>query len=115
MWGSYKNRCLEYFFHFSTKNLELVSNMFSDDVHLHDWDHNTGNKEDTVTVYKKIFDSVDTIAVTPFALYQDESTEGTTVVAELWITINGKEQIFVTDVITFDENDLIKSVRAYKG
>jgi len=45
-------------------------------------------------------------------LYQD----GPTVVAELWITIDGKEQFFVTDVITFDEKtDLIISVRAYKG
>ena len=113
MW--YKNRCLEYFFHFSTKNLELISDMFADTVHLRDWEHSTSNKEDTVAVYKKIFDSVDTIAVTPFALYQDEGTDGTVVVAELWITINGNEQIFVTDVITFDENNLINSVRAYKG
>lgn len=112
--NQYKDRCLEYFFLFSTKNLELVSDMFADNIHLHDWEHNTGNKEETVAVYKKIFDSVNTIAVTPFAMY----SEGRTVIAELWITINtdlGNEQIFVTDVITFDENDLIKSVRAYKG
>jgi hypothetical protein len=115
MWGKYKNLCLEYFFHFSTKNLELVSDMFTDDVHLHDWEHSTSNKEDTVAVYKKIFDSVNTIAVTPFALYQDEGTEGPVVIAELWITIDGNEQIFVTDVITFTADGLIDSVRAYKG
>lgn len=111
----YKDRCLEYFFLFSTKNLELVSNMFADNIHLHDWEHNTSNKEETVAVYKKIFDSVNTIAVTPFAMY----CEGTTVIAELWITINtdlGNEQIYVTDVITFDKHtDEIISVRAYKG
>lgn len=112
MWSGYKDKCLEYFFHFSTKNLELVSDMFTDTIHLHDWENNTDNKADTVAVYKKIFDSVDTITVTPFALYQD----GPTVVAELWITVDGKEQFFVTDVITFDEKtDLIISVRAYKG
>lgn len=111
----YKARALEYFFHFSTKSLELVSDMFTNTIHLHDWEHNTSNKDDTVAVYKKIFDSVNTIAVTPFALYQDEGTEGPVVIAELWITINGDEQIFVTDIITFTENGLIDSVRAYKG
>jgi hypothetical protein len=37
------------------------------------------------------------------------------VIAELLITINGKEQILVTDVITYDETGKIVSVRAYKG
>ena len=110
-----KARTLEYFFHFSTKNLQLVSEMFTDDVHLHDWENNTNNKNDTVAVYKKIFDNVNTITVTPFALYQDEGTEGTVVIAELWITIDGDEQIYVTDVITYDKDNMITSVRAYKG
>jgi hypothetical protein len=37
------------------------------------------------------------------------------VLAELLITIDGKEQILVTDVITFNEIAKISSVRAYKG
>lgn len=115
MYQDYKAKALEYFFHFSTKNLELVSDMFTDDVHLQDWEHSTDNKVDTVAVYKKIFDSVDTIAVTPFALYADRAPDGVTVVAELWITVDGKEQNFVTDIIVFDdETDLIQCVRAYR-
>jgi hypothetical protein len=64
-----------------------------------------------MAVYNKIFDSVESITVTPRAMYQ----EGLTVIAELLITIDGKEQILVTDIITYDEIGKIVSVRAYKG
>jgi hypothetical protein len=115
MYTDHKARALEYFFHFSTKNLELISDMFADDVHLQDWEHSTNNKEETVAVYKKMFDSVDTITVTPFALYEDSSPDGLTVIAELWITVDGKDQFFVTDIIVFDDDtDLIRCVRAYR-
>lgn len=107
-----KKLSLDYFYQFSCKNLETISDMFADDCQLRDWENAGDGKDAVIDVYKKIFASVDTIAVTPRALYEDESN---TVIAELLITINGKEQIFVTDIITFDDDNKIISVRAYKG
>jgi hypothetical protein len=107
----YKKLALEYFYRFTLKDLSAVSDMFSEDIRLHDWENDATGKKDVVSVYEKIFNGVDTIAVTPAALYKDSET----VVAELVITINGKERILVTDVLSFDTDGKIESVRAYKG
>jgi hypothetical protein len=106
-----KARSLEYFYNFSSKNSSALSWMFTSVCFLHDWENDAAGKTDVMSVYNKIFNSVESIAVTPRAIYQD----GLTVIAELLITINGKEQIIVTDVITYDETGKIVSVRAYKG
>ena len=106
-----KARSLEYFYNFSSKNSSALSWMFTSVCFLHDWENDAAGKTDVMSVYNKIFNSVESIAVTPRAIYQD----GLTVIAELLITINGKEQILVTDVITYDETGKIVSVIAYKG
>ena len=106
-----KSRSLNYFYIFSTKNSTALSFMFASVCFLHDWENDAAGNTDVMSVYNKIFNSVESIAVTPRAIYQD----GLTVIAELLITIDGKEQILVTDVITYDEIGKIVSVRAYKG
>ena len=106
-----KSRSLNYFYIFSTKNSTALSFMFTSVCFLHDWENDAAGKAEVMAVYNKIFNSVESITVTPKAMYQ----EGLTVIAELLITINGKEQILVTDVITYDEIGKIVSVRAYKG
>lgn len=107
-----KDFALEYFYNFSHKNLESISNKFDDNIFLEDWENFAAGKEEVIAVYKKIFDSVDSISVTPKKLYTDDNT----VIAQLLIRINGKEDIFVADVITYDsETGLIKAIQAYKG
>ena len=106
-----KSLCLEYFYNFSLKDIDSLSKMFASGCQLRDWENSAVGKEDVVAIYEKIFNSVDTIAVTPRAVYEDSDT----IISELLITINGKEQILVTDIITFNEAGKIISVRAYKG
>ena len=49
-------------------------------------------------------------------LYQAEaSLEDNTVIAEIEIEVNGDEKLMVVDVIDYDDNGLITSIRAYKG
>jgi hypothetical protein len=106
-----KSLCLKYFYNFSLKDIDSLSKMFASGCQLRDWENSAVGKNDVVAVYEKIFNSVDSIAVTPGALYED----GDNIIAELLITINGAEQILVTDVITFNDDGKIISVRAYKG
>ncbi len=106
-----KSLCLEYFYNFSLKDIDSLSKMFASGCQLRDWENSAVGKEDVVAIYEKIFHSVDTIVVTPRAVYEDSDT----IIAELLITINGKEQILVTDIIAFNEAGKIISVRAYKG
>ena len=82
-----KAEALYYFYLFSTKNLHALEKLFADNCVLRDWENNAEGKDDVLSVYGKIFNSVTSIAVTPAALYQD----GYTVLAELLITINGKD------------------------
>ena len=107
----FKSRALQYFFAFSNKDTVGIGSMFADNVGLIDWENRAEGKTETLEVYNKIFNSVDMITVTPFALYKD----GNTVIAEILITTNNGARLFVTDILGFDENGLINDVRAYKG
>jgi hypothetical protein len=107
----YKKVCEHYFARFSEKDLLALSEMFSETVTLRDWEiHRTG-KEDVLGANRNIFDNVKTIQVMPLAMYEENQT----VVAELEIIINGQDKLFVVDVITFDEEEKIVSIRAYRG
>jgi ketosteroid isomerase-like protein len=100
----------EYFETFSRKDIDGLEEMFADDVTLKDWTISASGIIGVVAANKKIFESVETIQVSPTALYQDNDT----VVGELLITVNNEEQLYVVDVIKF-RDDKITSIRAYKG
>jgi len=59
---------------------------------------------------KNIFDNVKTIEVMSISKYEDNNT----VCCEILITINGIDKIQVIDVITFNEQTKIESIKAYK-
>lgn len=105
-----KQLATEYFAVFSRKDLDSLADMFTDTAVLRDWIGLTEGKANVLTANKNIFDSVDTITVTPLSLYQD----GDTVAAEIEVLINGQEKLLVVDIITF-EGDKIAGLRAYKG
>lgn len=105
-----KQLATEYFATFSRKDLDGLADMFADSAALRDWTGSAEGKTAVSAANKNIFDSVDTIAVTPLSLYQD----GNTVAAEIEVLINGVGKLLVVDVITFD-NGKITAVRAYKG
>lgn len=105
-----KELATKYFQVFSQKDITALADMFTDTANLRDWTGSASGKADVVAANKNIFDSVDTITVTPLELYADNNT----VAAEIEVLINGQEKLLVVDVITF-EGDKIASVRAYKG
>ena len=105
-----KETAIQYFETFSRKDLDGLALMFTDDVVLRDWERSADGKVDMLAANKAIFDAVDTITVTPLALYED----GNTVTAEIEVLVNGDTKLLVVDVITFD-GDKISSLRAYKG
>ncbi len=105
-----KETATQYFETFSRKDLDGLALMFTDDVVLRDWERSADGKVDMLAANKAIFDAVDTITVTPLALYED----GNTVTAEIEVLVNGDTKLLVVDVITFD-SDKISSLRAYKG
>jgi ketosteroid isomerase-like protein len=111
-----KAKAEQYFETFSSKDLDGLASMFTDDIRLRDWTGDATGKGKVLTANQDIFDAVDTIQVTPLTLYQAEaSLEDNTVIAEIEIEVNGDEKLMVVDVIDYDDNGLITSIRAYKG
>ena len=111
-----KAKAEQYFKTFSSKDLNGLASMFTDDIRLRDWTGDATGKEKVLTANQDIFDAVDTIQVKPLTLYQAEaSLEDNTVIAEIEIEVNGDEKLMVVDVIDYDDNGLITSIRAYKG
>ena len=105
-----KALALQYFETFSRKDINGLAGLFASNPSLRDWSGAAEGLDNVLAANKNIFDNVDTIVVTPLSFYRD----GSTVLAEIEVLINGSETLLVVDVITF-ENDKISSVRAYKG
>jgi len=106
-----KDKLLSYFKNFSNKDIDSLRKMFAEDVRLIDWEIAESGIEDVVKANQKIFDSVDSIIVKPMSIYHDGEDS---FAAEILIVINDKEFLEVVDIIEFDEDGLINSIKAYK-
>jgi len=109
-----KDRALEYFTAFSDKDLSTLTGMFDDHVTLRDWEMSASGKTAVLAANKNIFDSVETITVTPLKLYQDDNTVSAEISIDVYDNDGVTTVLKVVDVIEF-VGDKIRSVRAYKG
>ena len=100
----------KYFEDFSNKDLEKLSDIFSEEITLQDWDIFAEGKQNVLEANKNIFDSVDTISVNLNELYIDDNVASCIVE----IVINNEETLKVIDVIKIDTNGKIKEISAYK-
>lgn len=106
-----KDKLYDYFKNFSNKDIDSLREMFSEHVRLSDWDISETGIDDVVKANQNIFDSVDTITVKPISIYEDGDNF---FAVEILIVVNEKEILEVVDVIHFDEEGLIDSIKAYK-
>jgi len=106
-----KNQALRYFYKFSNKDLQALKTMFDASVTLKDWNIDIIGLAGVLDANQDIFDNVESIKVTPLAIYEQNHT----VIAELDILVNNLEHLAVVDVIKFNDKGLITSIRAYKG
>ena len=105
-----KRIAIAYFNFFSNKNIKEVKGVLSENVTLNDWNVSCSGRAEVVNATQNIFDSVDTIDVKPINIYCDKNI----VIAELEIIVNNSITELVVDIITFDVNNKIVSIRAYK-
>lgn len=102
---------IEYFDAFSKADILRLEKCLSDDVSLRDWSLDASGIESVLNEYANIFKSLSNVVVNVVNLYEIEPT----VVAELIITAKEIGSIKVVDILSFDENGKIRSIRAYKG
>jgi hypothetical protein len=106
-----KELALKYFKAFSNKDLATLETMFSENVVLRDWLISVNGRLSVLEANKNIFNSVTKILVVPQTIFVLNNT----VIAELEIMVNHDEKIYVIDVIEYDSQGKIQSIRAYKG
>lgn len=85
--------------------------MLSSNICLRDWNVNLKGLKNVMTEYKNIFDKAKIIKIEIVKMYQDKKT----VIIELLISINNSKAKYVIDLIEFNKEKKIKSIRAYLG
>ena len=104
-------KACNYFEAFSNKDLDTLTELYSEDVSLADWEPLFfDGKEQVLNANKTLFESVEFINITVKRIGSNEKNA----FAEIDILINDTTQLFVVDILEFDQNQKIKSIRAYK-
>lgn len=96
---------------YEEKNLKAINDMFADSIHLRDWKISVNGKQDAILETKKNFSNATSIQIDILDCFSNQNV----VAAELKIIVNESEELFVVDVITFDQKGLISSIKAYIG
>ena len=117
----------KYFRLFSAKDLDALDSLFDDNATLRDWETQAKGKPDVLAAMKNIFDSVESIKVSPVNMvFATDGTSPLTVIAELDIVVNKElrstefdgtdnERLAVVDIIDFTDEGKILGIRAFKG
>ena len=106
-----KKKSIEYFECFSKKDIYNLRNFFSDEIYLRDWQSEIQGIDKVIELNQKTFQLFNSIEVKPLNIYEDNNH----VIAELEILFNKKEKIFVLDILKFNSQNKIISIKAFKG
>ena len=104
-----KELAIKYFTFFSKKDIDSLAEMLSDSVALEDWNISRSGKLAVVGAVREIFGEVNLIDVKINNICHNRNV----VISELKITLDN-DSLEVVDVITFDEDNLIVNINAYK-
>jgi len=104
-------KACNYFEAFSNKDLDTLTELYSENVTLADWEPLFfDGKEQVLNANKNLFESVESVNIVVKRIGSNDKN----VFAEIDILINCNTQLFVVDILEFDQNQKIKSIRAYK-
>lgn len=101
----------DYFDAFSKGDIVRIRSLLSDDVCLRDWNLDVRGIDLVLQEVLNIFSSLSHLQIKVANLYEINST----IIAEIIIEAKEISSIKVVDIITFDSNESICSIRAYKG
>lgn len=100
-----------YLRHYADKNLEALSAVLAEEVHLRDWNISVHGKAESLRETAKNFAEAETIEISILSIYESSDT----VAGELHIKVDEKINLYVVDVLTFNTQGKIAAIRSYKG
>lgn len=106
-----KNKVKKYFEAFEKKDLGELSELFSKNIYLRDWENEAEGVQNVLLIYESIFKILKTIKINVVNVYIQEKT----IIAELHINIDDIQALKVVDIIEFSDLGKIKSILAFKG
>ena len=122
------DKVLQYFKAFSNQSIDELAEMFTEDIHLCDWNIDVHGKENVIKEIQHIYDVVKTITIKPVYFYSNDKDW---FACEILIDAVNKEgmhevddegndqvtfkwSVEVVDVIHFNKDGKIESIKAYK-
>ena len=108
---SLRDRFAAYLEAYADKDLERVSTMFADGVALRDWKISVSGKRAAVAETEKNFNAAESVRIDILNTYESDDA----VAGELRITVDESEVLYVVDVVSYDADGKISSIRAYLG
>ena len=106
-----KELSINYFELFSNKDIENLKLMFDNNIKLRDWEIDAQGINEVIKANLNIFNSVNTIKVKPILIVEEDNF----IFAEIDILVNDKDSLRVVDIIEFNANSKIVSIKAFKG
>ena len=116
----------KYFQAFADKNIEILTEMFTDDIILIDWNNTFTGKDQVVNEVQGIFVNFKTIKLEVTDIFSSlniiNADRGETTVSipkddsfacEIVIVFDDLEPLYIMDLIEFDDEGRIKKLTAY--
>ena len=116
----------KYFQAFADKNIEILTEMFTDDIILIDWNNTFTGKDQVVNEVQGIFKNFKTIKLEVTDIFSSldiiNADRGETTVSipkddsfacEIVIVFDDLEPLYIMDLIEFDDEGRIKKLTAY--
>ncbi len=108
---THHQRFLAYLRAYEAQDIAQVADMFADDVSLRDWKIHVTGKQAAIAETQANFAAARSIEIQPLHLHESARS----VAGELRIVVDGTVELFVVDVVDFDDAGRITAIRAFIG
>ena len=108
---SHANTFRRYLHFYESRDLDAIAELFAEQIQLRDWTLSVVGKAAALAETRHNFESVESLQIEILSLF--ESADG--VAGELRILINGRDELYVVDVLRFDADGRIDQIHAYVG
>lgn len=106
-----KEKFIHYIQSYAAKDINAVTKLFAENITLRDWKISVQGKAMAVAETEKNFANAQSIEIDILSLMVSE----TEVAGELKIVVDGNEELYVVDVLSFNDQGQINAIRAYLG
>ena len=102
---------IDYLRRYEAKDLDGIAAMLAPEATLRDWNLSVKGRDAAIAETRKNFESAASIRIEVLRVQEGDCS----VAGELRIVVDGHTELFVVDVLDFDDEGRITAIRAYLG